>query len=66
MTADDRPVVQPDRLRVSSTIYDKPNGQKVLTYPVDPSTNLDPEEVVVNIQGYLVKSELPPIVRRDR
>ncbi|KAI0825912.1 hypothetical protein BC629DRAFT_1276067 [Irpex lacteus] len=34
-------------------------------YPVDPTTKAVAEEVVVNVQGYAVRTNLPPITRRD-
>ncbi len=35
-------------------------------YPVDPTADAVPEEVVVNVQGYAVRVNLPPITSRER
>ena len=59
-------ISQPERLRISTAVCERVGGRKDLVYPVDPTTQAVPEEVVVNIQGYAVRTNLPPVTRKDR
>ncbi len=59
-------MLKPERLRISTTVGERVGGRKDLMYPVDPTTKAVAEEVVVNVQGYAVRTNLPPITRRDR
>ena len=47
------------------TVLDQGNGRdKILVYRAQ-GEDATPEEVVLSIQGYLVKSKMPPITRES-
>ena len=53
--------LQPDRLRVGSTVLTSQDRREMnLIYP--PQTKEEePEEIVLNLQGFIIQSHLPPI-----
>lgn len=54
---------QPDRVRVATTIHSPgPKQPFTLVYPASEG-EVEREEVILHVQGYVVDSELPPIVR---
>ena len=59
---------QPDRARVATQILRRDSGRLDVVYPKDTKDAADApwEEVVLNIQGYIVEMELPPIVRPEQ
>ena len=59
---------QPDRARVATQILHRNSGRLDVVYPRDPKDDADTpwEEVVMNIQGYIVEKELPPIVHANQ
>ena len=54
------------RIRAATSVLPGKEGQQVdFIYPL--GTDEDrPEEVVLNVQGYLVQARLPPILRREQ
>ena len=59
---------QPDRARVATQILRRNSGRLDVVYPKDTKDDADTpwEEVVMNIQGYIVEKNLPPIVRPEQ
>ncbi|OSX56044.1 hypothetical protein POSPLADRAFT_1161337, partial [Postia placenta MAD-698-R-SB12] len=56
--------VDSDRVRVATTLHDySVNEPKVLVYPSG-DDDTGPDEVVLNIQGYLLNRRLPPILSK--
>lgn len=37
-----------------------------LVYPDDPTEPKEKEEIVASVQGYLLRANLPPVIRRDQ
>ena len=57
--------LQGDHIQHATTVLDQGNGrEKVLVYRAQ-GEDETPEEVVLSIQGYLVKSKMPPITQES-
>ncbi|KAI0336886.1 hypothetical protein BDW22DRAFT_1349559, partial [Trametopsis cervina] len=57
----------PERLRISTAVYvGGSNGPRMLVHPFDSAEDTEREEVVVNLQGYILRCTLPPITRPEQ
>ncbi|KAI0338187.1 hypothetical protein BDW22DRAFT_1338408 [Trametopsis cervina] len=45
---------------------DNIDGHRTVVHPFDPSEGTEREEVVVNVQGYILRCNLPPIYRSEQ
>lgn len=57
---------QLERIRIGINIWTHPTGQKDMVYPFDPENSCDREEIVLRVQGYVLRVNLPPITSNSQ
>ena len=58
---DDTYLRQAERTRIAAAVWSHPTGQNNLVYPTSPDQPQEREELVLNIQGYVLRALLPPL-----